>query len=322
MAKTKKTEIQKTETTPVVKHSVPTAGERKMSVGDRLRKKVKPTTKSVRDQDRAQIQLDKETQARFIKYACEKELFDLVDERKSQSQKQISEEIFEQYVEALWRSKSQPQNPSIKAENSLGKVDAEGLFIVSGGSKIKINMQEAMEDEEPEETLVRSLTQVGVRRPNAERIVNNEISFLPQWSLGFTDMIRGDVKAGKIVPPTPTQKTAAEILLCVLNGEDIDGNPLDSAGRAEMLEGINDDGWFALRANMEARTTYPPMLVDSSDFLDRICGYADTKEELRSILTVFTPVYYCSRVKFAVEDSLESKKERLHEEAKSAIGIV
>jgi hypothetical protein len=317
----KKTEI-KAETESSAKHSVPMGGERKSSVIDRLRKKVKPNTRSVKDSDRAVIELDRETQARFISYACSKELFDLVEAQKSQQQKEVSSDIYDRFVDALWRTKSQPQNPSIKAVTSTGKVDAEGTFIVSGGSKIKVNMPETREDETPEEALIRGLVDVGVRLANAERLVTSEVSFVPQWSLSFTDMMRGEVKAGKIVPPTPTQMTAAEVLLCVINGEDLEGNELDAKSRSEMLKSITDDGWFAIKANVEGKTTYFPTLVDSADFLDRVCGYADSREELGAVLTVFNPVYYCSRVKFAVSDSVEDKRERLAEEAKSVIGTV
>ncbi|NBT36201.1 MAG: hypothetical protein EBT03_11835, partial [Betaproteobacteria bacterium] len=261
----------KTDSKADVKHSIPMAGERKSSVIDRLRKKVKPNTRSVKDSERAVIELDRDTQAKFINYACSKELFDLVEAQKSQQQKEVSSEIYERFVDALWRSKSQPQNPAIKAETSSGRVDAEGTFIVSGGSKIKVNMPETRDDESPEDALIRGLVDVGVSLSNAERLVTSEVSFVPQWSLNFTDMMRGEVKGGKIAPPTPTQMTAAEILLCVINGEDLEGNELDSKKRSEMLKGITDDGWFAIKANVEGRTTYFPTLVDSADFLDRIC---------------------------------------------------
>jgi hypothetical protein len=318
----KTTNNSKTDSKADVKHSIPMAGERKSSVIDRLRKKVKPNTRSVKDSERAVIELDRDTQAKFINYACSKELFDLVDKQKSQQQKEVSSEIYERFADALWLSKSQPQNPAIKAETSSGRVDAEGTFIVSGGSKIKVNMPEPREDESPEDALVRGLVDVGVSLSNAERLVTSEVSFVPQWSLNFTDMMRGEVKGGKITPPTPTQMTASEILLCVINGEDLEGNELDSKKRSEMLKGITDDGWFAIKANVEGRTTYFPTLVDSADFLDRICEYAESRDELGAILTVFNPVYYCSRVKFAVSDSVEDKRERLVEEAKTIIGTV
>ena len=312
----------KTDSKADVKHSIPMAGERRSSVIDRLRKKVKPNTRAVKDSERSAIDLDKETQAKFINYACSKELFDLVEAQKSQQQKEVSSEIYERFIDTLWQSKSQPQNPAIKAGTASGRVDAEGTFIVSGGSKIKVNMPETHEDESPEDALIRGLTEVGVKLANAERLVSEEISFGPQWSLNFTDMMRGEVKGGKITPSTPTQATAAEILMCVINGEDLEGNELDPKKRSEMLKGITDDGWFAIKANMDAKTNYFPTLVDSADFLDRICEYADSRDELGDILTVFNPVYYCSRVKFAVSDSVEDKRERLVEEAKTIIGTV
>ncbi|NCA17686.1 MAG: hypothetical protein EBS90_11685, partial [Betaproteobacteria bacterium] len=224
----------KTDSKADVKHSIPMAGERKSSVIDRLRKKVKPNTRSVKDSERAVIELDRDTQAKFINYACSKELFDLVEAQKSQQQKEVSSEIYERFVDALWRSKSQPQNPAIKA-TSGGRLDAEGQFIVSGGSKIKINMPETMEDEQPEEALVRGLIELGLPQSNAERLVNTEVSFVPQWSLSFTDLMRGEVKSGKINPATPTQMSASEILFCAINGEDLDGNEVDGVGRLKLL---------------------------------------------------------------------------------------
>ena len=310
---------EKTSETPV-KHAIPMAG-RRSSVIERQRAKVKPNTKSVKDSDRAVIEIDEETQRRFIDFACSKEIFDLVESQKTAQSKDVSSAVYEKFVDVLWKSKSQPQNPSIKA-TSAGRLDAEGQFIVSGGSKIKINMPETMEDEQPEEALVRGLTSLGLPQANAERLVGNEVSFVPQWSLGLTDLMRGEVKSGKITPATPTQMTAAEILFCVINGEDLDGNEIDGVGRIKLLSNITSDGWVALQSNVKSRTSYFPSLVDGPDFLDRVCNYADSREELSAILTVFTPVYYCSRVKFAVSDSAEVKKERMLEEAKSILGVV
>lgn len=315
MSKTTKT---KTETKAAVKHSIPMAGERRVSVADRLRKKTKPTTRSPKDSERAVIQIDPGTQERFVAFACTKEIYDLADAQKGQQQKLVSGEIYEKFVDALWMSKSQPQNPAIRAKD--GDTDAEGMFIVSGGSKIRISMPEAEEGEELEAALARELATAGVDETNAERLVSNEVSFMPEWKLNFTDMMRGEMRGGKITAPTPTQTTAAEILLCVINGEDLEGDPLTPESRAEMLQSISDDGWFAIQANVEAGTKYVPMLVDSEGFLDRVCNYASSRDELRSILTVFSPVYFCSHVKYAVSDSAEDKRKKMLNEAKAILG--
>ena len=315
-----KTKINKTveSTTDAPKHSIPMGGERRSGIADRLRRKTKPTTKSPKDSERAVIQIDPGTQSRFVAYARTKEIFDLVEAQKDQQQKMVSGEIYEKFVDTLWTSKSQPQNPSIKAKD--GDTDAEGMFIVSGSSKIRISVPEPEEGEDLETALVRNLMTAGVQEKNAERIVANEVSFMPEWRLSFTDMMRGEGKGGKILPPTPTQTTAAEILLCIINGENLEGDPLTSETRAELLESINDDGWFALQANVENNTKYVPMLVDGEGFLDRVCNYAGSRDELRGILSVFSPTYFCSRVKYAVSDSAETKRDSMLEEAKSILG--
>lgn len=310
----------------VEKHAIPTAGDRaapaKTSrVIDRFRVKAKPNTKAVKADERPVIDIDEETQRRFVDFAAAKELFDLVEAEKSTLSKEVSRSVYDKFVDALWHAKSQPQNPAIKVKNSLGKVDAEGQFIVQGGSKIKVNMPEVGEEEQPEDALVRALTDLGLPYASAENLVGTEVSFVPQWSLNFTDLLRGEVKEGKIVPPTDTQLSAAEALFCVLNGEDAEGNRLDSKGRFDLLKSISENGWQALNENVEGHTTYFPTLVDSANFLDRVCNYASSREELDAILTVFTPVYFCSRVKFAVSDSAEGKTERLLDEAKSILNV-
>ena len=309
-----------------VRHSIPSMGERpepagsRVSVIDRHRRKVKPTSKPVKDSERPVINLPQTTQNKFIDFSCTKEVFDLVEKQKKTQQADVSSEIYESFVDALWSSKCQPANPNIEARTSSGKVDATGQFIVASGSKIKINMPEANDGEEPEDALVRGLVNAGVDPSNAERLVSSEVSFVPSWTMSFTDMMRGEVKEGKINAPNPTAASAAEILFCAIQGEDTGGNPIDEKGRIELLKKISGDGWISLRSDIEKRTVYIPILVDSKDFLDRVCGYADSRDELRSVLAVFAPSHYCQRVVFAPNDSESSKKSRMVAESKAIIG--
>lgn len=319
MANKIKTET-KTETTGE-RHSIPTMGERKggpSSVINRHKRKLTPTSTKVKDAERPVVKISEITQAKFVDFACTKSIFDLVEEKKKVQQKEVSSEIYEKYVDSLWTAKCQPMNPNIEALSG-DKVDATGQFIVSAGSKIKIDMQETMEDEEPEDALVRSLVAAGVSPHNAESLVSSEVSFVPTWSLGFTDLMRGEVREGKLNAPTQAQSSAAEILFCAINGEDLDGNPVSDAERIRLLSGISSEGWTALKEDVDHRTTYSPILVDSKDFLDRVCRYADSRDELRGILTVFAPTYYCQRIAFAPNDTDTSKKSRMISEAKEIV---
>jgi hypothetical protein len=193
------------------------------------------------------------------------------------------------------------------------------MFIVSTGSMIKVAMPPVKPGEPLEDALVRSLTEMGISKSNATRLVSEEVSFVPQWSLNFTDMMRGVSKSGTITPATPVQMSAAEALFMVIQGEDAEGNALDAKKRLEMIKEISDDGWEALQRNVSDQTTYQPTMVDGSGFLDRVCGYADDREDLGKILTVFKPVCSLKSVKYAVSDSKEMKNERLFEEFKDLV---
>lgn len=316
----KKTETPAADTS--VRHSIPKMGERSKggpsSIIDRHRRKLKPAPTAVKDSDRPTIDIPPSTQQKFVEFSCTKEIFDIFEERKKQQQKVVSSEIWERFVDSLWTSKCQPTNPNIEAKLN-GKLEATGQFIVSAGSKIKIDMPETEEDEEPESALIRGLINAGVSPENAERLVASEVSFVPTWSLNLTDLMRGEVKDGKINAPSPTQSLAANILFCAINGEDLDGNETSDEERVELLRGISADGWVALKTAMDKKTVYVPILVDSKDFLDRVCRYADTRDELRGILTVFSPVYYCQRINFAPSDSESSKTNRMVSEAKNVV---
>ncbi len=304
------------------KHSVPTMGERKSpsrgGVLNRHKKKHKPNTPGIKKDDRPVINISNSTQEKFVDFACTKNIFDLVEAKKKVQQKEVSEEIFEKFVDSLWVSKCQPQNPNIKAKSDKG-LDATGQFIVSAGSKIKINMPEVKDEEEPEHALIRGLINAGVSAHNAENLVENEIDFAPNFSLNFTDLMRGEIKEGKINNSSSAQSSAAEILFCAIHGEDLDGNPIDAKSRIKLLEEISSDGWEALKKNIEDRTTYAPVLVDSKDFLDRICNYADSRDELSGLLTVFCPVYYCQRVCFAPSKDEKTRKSKMTDCAKQII---
>jgi hypothetical protein len=320
--KSKKTEAAEVASEPSVRHSIPAMGERTKggpsSVIQRHKRKHTPSAAKVKDSERPVVEISESTQAKFVKFSCTKQVFDLVEETKKIQQKEVSSEIYEKFVDSLWISKCQPANPNIVAKMD-GKIDATGQFIVSAGSKIKIEMPECEDDEEPEDALVRGLVNAGVSPHNAESLVSSEVSFVPNWSLGFTDLMRGEVREGKINAPTQTQSSAAEILFCAINGEDLDGNQIGDDKRLKLLGSISAEGWEALKSDIDKRTTYFPILVDSKDFLDRVCRYADSRDELRNILAVFSPTYYCQRVVFAPNDSEASKKSRMVTEAKSIV---
>lgn len=309
------------------KHSIPMAGDREApsivkkhsKVVDRFRGKAKPSTKEVKDSLRPVIDIDDETKQKFVDFAATRELFQIFEESQKEQTSDIYRAIFDKYKQALWTSKSQPQNPSIKVSGPSGHLEAEGQFIVTVGSKIKINMPEVPEDKLPEEVMLESLVLLGVKKGSAEALIEKEVSFVPQWSLNFTDMLHGTFAKGKLHAASDSQISASEILFQVINGQDEDGEDLSPKEKLDMLKGITEEGWILLKQNIESHTKYFPQLVDGENFLDRVCNYADTFEELQAILTIFSPVHYCARVKFACSDTPENKTKRLIAEATATL---
>lgn len=321
MPKTTKTATKTPAAAEQTKHSVPMIKPEaavKKSVIDRFRAKATPTTKKVSKDDRPVIDIDEETQKAFIEYAAVAEVADIAGDEKKTQNKQIVDALYDRFADVLWDSKTQPSNPTIEARVN-GRLEATGMFIVSTGSMIKVAMPPVKPGEPLEDALVRSLTEMGLSKSNATRLVSEEVSFVPQWSLNFTDMMRGVSKSGTITPATPVQMSAAEALFMVIQGEDAEGNALNAKKRLEMIKEISDEGWEALQRNVSDQTTYQPTLVDGSGFLDRVCGYADDREDLGKILTVFKPVCSLKSVKYAVSDSKETKNERLFEEFKDLV---
>lgn len=291
----------------------------KKSVIDIFAKKVPPSKKtSIKKEDRPSIEISEELQKEFIELSSLKEISNIVSETEKTKSKTVSDDLYEVYLDVLWETKTQPQNPSIKAYDD-GKLEATGLFVVNTGSRIKINSPVVSDEETYQEAFVNALVELGVSKENSESLVETEISFVPDWKLNLTQLLRGVSQSGKITPSNAIQQEVGEVLFMVIQGEDCEGNILGSKERLSMLKSITDEGWSALKENMDSQTIYVPTLVDGNGFLDRVCDYAESREELGNIMTVFKPVVSLRSVSFAVSDSTDQKTLRLFEKCKTLI---
>lgn len=323
-SKSNKSAAPATPETESAKHSipVPVVSEAPMLNVDDLinqyRPSVAPTTGTKSVKDRPVIDLDESTQKDFVSFAAAKIVLDDAKANHESKYKQVVEEVFDRWVDVLWETKTQPENPSIKAYIK-GRLEATGLFTISTGGTMKIDMPAVQQGEPMERAMIRGLVERGVSEANAGRLVKQEISFVPQWEIDLTDMMRGVMKSGKLTPSTDVQKNAAGVLFLAIQGNGPDGRPLTPEGRLALLQGISEIGWAALQTNLRDNTTYAPMLKDGDTFLDRVCGYAENREELGCILGMFKPVRSMRSVEFAVSDNAEDRRSRLVEEAKEMV---
>jgi hypothetical protein len=56
-------------------------------------------------------------------------------------------------------------------------------------------------------------------------------------------------------------------------------------------------------------------------FLDRVCSYVSSIEQLKAIFTVIKPIIWPGQVKFAVNDNPTEKNHRMWMEAKDILGV-
>ena len=313
---------------PTEKHSVPKIETEKPQMGqinlDNLvgtfGQKTPVNTPQVKKEDRPSIKISEDIQKFFIDFSAIKEISKIASENEKTMNRNITHDIFESYLDVLWQTKTQPQNPSIKCYDETNKLDATGLFTVSTGSRIKINMPtDFLPGETCDQAIVRSLVELGIDEETSQLLVSKEVSFVPEWRISFTDLLRGVSSSGKITPSTSVQKNAAGQLFLAIQGQDCSGNALSLEDRVQILSQIDEEGWSVLRDNLQSQTTYVPSMVDGDRFLDRVCNYANSREELGNIMTVFKPVLSLRSVAFAVSDSSSQHEIRLLEKCKELI---
>jgi hypothetical protein len=311
--KVKKDKTVKTtaKTKDKTKHSIPTVGSgppsNRPNVLSRFAKKVKPNTKTVAKKDRPKLPIPSELEDKLKSYAPLKKLTDLLEARRMQEAKELGEEIWQHYIKFLWAKQKAPETPRIEARDENGKVDCQSLYMVQQGLKIKINMPPMDDDADAVEVFISTLVDLGVTKDDARNFVESELDLTPQWNIPITSLITGD---------NEVLKRSAEKLFLWLQGEDEDGNELDDD--APLVLDTNEKAALADHVNDTANCD--PKLLDPKDFLDRVCGYFNSCNDVSAVLSMVTPTHYLTRTEFGISSSETEKAARLKEEAANIVG--
>jgi hypothetical protein len=276
-------------------------------LAERFRAKAKPETKTVKAADRPKLDPTPELIELFKEYAPLKQIFDLVTERNEREKKAINKLVWAEYLKVLWQKKSQPKNPAIEVKGDNGKVDITAMYQVNTGSKIKVNMPPTEEGQEPDEVLVEALVDAGLEPEDAISLVQKEIDFTPRWSLDLTELLtsKNDIERG-----------AAEKFFIFAQREDENGEPI--APDAPLV--LTPEEWGYIGNHINARCKFDARLTDGDNFLDRVCDYVHSQEQLGTVLTFITPLAFINRTKFGVNDNPADRNDRLIEKAASILG--
>lgn len=294
------------------KHSVPMPdpkpkGKRSFSLMDKIRKKTQPKTKtSASKVSRPPLVLSEDSQDKFVEFAGIKVASEILTKRSENLYSQVVKDAWDSYIDLLWSCKHQPVNPEVKAKSD--GVEATSIFSVSTGSSIKIEMPEMNEDESEEEALIRKLVSFGVSRMNATRLVENEVSVVPSINLNLSRLMSGKTEKGNLIHSSDVERDAGENLYCGLTGMSHDGEPISIKDRLKYFSSITEEGWEAVQKLIEDDTTCTPSLVFGGGFFDRVCDYAESKEELKSIMRLFRTTLSFRSVDVVADDNKEHLK--------------
>jgi hypothetical protein len=295
------------------KPSIPTAGQGKPSqrsnVLARFAKKAKPKTKKVAKKDRPKLPIPEAVQEKYRNYAPVKHLTDLLVAKNKQMAKELAEECWEIYLDFLWSKQKAPETPKLEARREDGKVDSEGQFMVQQGSKIRVKLPPMEEGDDLFDAFVAALVNQGVDEEDAQNFVEAELDLTPQFNIPITTLCTGD---------DDLNRSAAEKVLCWVNGQDEDGDDLEDPDAPLVLTAAEKE---ALAEYIDDNSEAKPSLIDPANFLDRICNYFSTNDDIKAVLTtVAVPDHFLSRTKFGVSSSESEKVDRLSEEASKIIG--
>jgi hypothetical protein len=230
------------------------------------------------------------------KWAGAKPLFDIFKTAADNSLGELKGESFTRYTQSLWATKSKPKNPEISTLKD-GRQYHRAIFQVVQTFKVEMPFSDT---EDPNDTAVNTLRSVAqLDEADAVNLVKNELDFTPDLDVRFKECMEGHRVDGTWVEPTALEKAAGNTLYNYLMG--ISAN-------------------FLTPEETEVIVISKPNVRVKSGFVERVCTYVHSLEQLRAVLSVIKPQKRMSGLKYAQTENEEGKRQFLVAAAAEIIG--
>ena len=192
------------------------------------------------------------------------------------------------------------------------------LLFTKVQERFKINKPEVPDGKTLEEALIESFTDlfVGTGVPESEaesdaaRLVNNEFDFTPKKTIDLTKLVfghyEGEGKNRTWMDATEEEQALANKVITLLSAR--------STGEVTQADLLTDEESESV---IEERDS----LVIKKGFLQRVCTYVRSLDQLRSLFKIIKPVTVVSGKKFAQADTPEEQNRRKLEVAIDILGI-
>lgn len=225
----------------------------------------------------------------MTEYAGVSTAYKILEERKDILGSELKSTVWEEFTDQWFSSKTKPSNPKIESKTGF-KPDCQAIYQCR--TNFKVQYREGVSGRN---AVIDPLKEVGISDEIANKIFDENLEIVVENSLRpFNELAQGCWIAGdggrEFVPATDVQKAAAKKLLNFVIGKEAE--PLTSAERVECLV---------------KETRYEV----KAGFLERAAYYCKSADQLRALLTVIKPGEAISHVKFAQNNDIVTRNERL-----------
>ncbi len=261
---------------------------------------------------RPNMELPPALEATFRRFIGAWAVAEQAEKRRDQEQETLDEGCFLMWTDTLWKTKNRPANPSMKN-------DKEGMAaIFQVQERYSLNKPEVSEGKTLAEVLIQTFIDLfsatGMDDNEAEvaatRLVNSEFDMTPKKSVDFIRLAMGHYE-GEGKNKTWVEASEAEQAIAI---------KIITLLQARTLEDIEAENLLTDDEASQAVEEKDSVVIRKG-FLNRVCGYVKSLDQLRTIFKIIKPVKFPSHVKFAENTTPEEKAHRLLEEAKDIFGM-
>lgn len=252
------------------------------------------------------VELQAGEQELLNRWITAKSVSEVIDARLENSKDDLAEYAMNLVAEALWKTKTKPLNPTLTIKKA-GGVDSQAVFLFS--DKFKYRFPDVPDGVKPRDHFIKVFVDLGIGLGEATKLVDQELDLNPVVGIRpLTELTQGHYgEKRQFFEATAEEKEAGRKLMAFLvaqatPGENVEVEPLTPAERALIIK-------------------RDPGIKVKSGFLGRICNYAHSVDQLKAIFKVIVPIAYPAHQKFAINDTPESRANRLKDAVGDIIGV-
>jgi len=274
-------------------------------------RKAEPKKTTVDKSKRPSVILTPQEELVFRRFTAAYSVAKEVDARRDNEKALFNASCLNKWVEDLWRTKHRPPTQFVAVDHD-GKPDMSANFIVS--DRYTFNMPEVRDDETLDEAFTRKFVDLLVAsdmdKNDAEAaavaLVNNELDLAQRpnidlfyWLVGHYE---GEGENRVFKDATDEEKALGVKVLTNLQAQ---------SGKFEPLTAAEYDKLIEMKNHIDVK----------KGFLQRVCSYVKTLNQLQAVFTVIRPIVWPGQVKFGISDTPKRRNERMWLEAKDILGV-